>query len=706
MAITHTKVATIADEAGAEVNKGEWNADHTIAAGTITPAQTQLGRPSWTYLITVLSGTYTAVKFDGTTVSTGADFVTVFDAVITDKGATDPAVIEFGEGIFDIKSKIFATASNITLQGQGKGVTVFSAHEDLPDGDEAINFGTNPGVTASVHLFHISNVAIRDNDFTLDTGTEEDQFVQGEWVMIRDDGVISTGEQKSGEFHRVHHTIALPTDDSGKIEMDGEAYKAFTTGNVMVHRLNTMTENITIRDITFTDARALPTSGQVHYLEVKFNRNTNILNCEFNNVWRSALRINCCVDNHIIGCSFERIRSTDTSADLHYGAVINTCQNTMVDNCHFYSVRHSVALVSGIRDDSGSDVGQESGEMRGFVQQNCTIINCSNSGLDTHPGCINPCFIGNFVSDKSRDQLQDNFNTFGVQVRSPCTIIGNIFENLNSGVHFSNADASGTIIKGNRFTDLKQEGVFIKASATVSNVIIEGNYFDNCLLGGIVQENADDLLIESLITGNFFKGLTPGISLDDASELFIHGNMFVSVTNAIVLADTNDLSANISIKDNFYSSVTTELTDGTPTGDVFRSDSKVVSGTFSSSHTTSPTESVVFFALNGGGGGSVTATEANVDHIFDFAFVIKRVSIWCGTNGKDEASTYIIRDDGVDVTNTNISIPAGSTGQFTTGVITEAIASGSACNVERDTSASGDSGSIAIQSYSTGYILT
>ena len=39
MAIVHNSTATKADEAGAEVNKAEWNADHTIENSTITNAQ-------------------------------------------------------------------------------------------------------------------------------------------------------------------------------------------------------------------------------------------------------------------------------------------------------------------------------------------------------------------------------------------------------------------------------------------------------------------------------------------------------------------------------------------------------------------------------------------------------------------------------------------------------------------------------------------
>jgi hypothetical protein len=40
MAITHSTVATSADEAGAEVNKSEWNDDHVIDDGTLSIAKT------------------------------------------------------------------------------------------------------------------------------------------------------------------------------------------------------------------------------------------------------------------------------------------------------------------------------------------------------------------------------------------------------------------------------------------------------------------------------------------------------------------------------------------------------------------------------------------------------------------------------------------------------------------------------------------
>lgn len=39
MAVTHSTVATLADEAGAEVNKNEWNADHAVADGSFVAAK-------------------------------------------------------------------------------------------------------------------------------------------------------------------------------------------------------------------------------------------------------------------------------------------------------------------------------------------------------------------------------------------------------------------------------------------------------------------------------------------------------------------------------------------------------------------------------------------------------------------------------------------------------------------------------------------
>ena len=40
MGIKHSKVATAPDEAGAEVNKTEWNADHVVDDGSLTIAKT------------------------------------------------------------------------------------------------------------------------------------------------------------------------------------------------------------------------------------------------------------------------------------------------------------------------------------------------------------------------------------------------------------------------------------------------------------------------------------------------------------------------------------------------------------------------------------------------------------------------------------------------------------------------------------------
>lgn len=57
MAIKHTKVAVSADEAGKEVNKAEWNADHTIEAGTVTLAmQADMATASVVYRKTAGTG--------------------------------------------------------------------------------------------------------------------------------------------------------------------------------------------------------------------------------------------------------------------------------------------------------------------------------------------------------------------------------------------------------------------------------------------------------------------------------------------------------------------------------------------------------------------------------------------------------------------------------------------------------------------------
>jgi len=81
-----------------------------------------------------------------------------------------------------------------------------------------------------------------------------------------------------------------------------------------------------------------------------------------------------------------------------------------------------------------------------------------------------------------------------------------------------------------------------------------------------------------------------------------------------------------------------------------------------------------------------------------FAFTVVRHTLHLNTNSSNANSEFSLRDDGVDVPNTLLIVPAGVTGFFDSGVISELIASGSLINVEWNrigTAAIGDIGAMA-----------
>ena len=76
MAITHSTVATSADEAGAEVNKSEWNDDHVIDDSTLSIAKT-------TGLQTAIDGKQATITDGDLTIARTTGLQTALDAKAT-----------------------------------------------------------------------------------------------------------------------------------------------------------------------------------------------------------------------------------------------------------------------------------------------------------------------------------------------------------------------------------------------------------------------------------------------------------------------------------------------------------------------------------------------------------------------------------------------------------------------------------------------
>ncbi len=88
-----------------------------------------------------------------------------------------------------------------------------------------------------------------------------------------------------------------------------------------------------------------------------------------------------------------------------------------------------------------------------------------------------------------------------------------------------------------------------------------------------------------------------------------------------------------------------------------------------------------------GGQHIVAAAEVNTQQSLPFDFHIQRMQVPIITNTKDGVSVFNFRDDGVDV-GAIVSIPAGTTGLFTSAILDTTVLRNSLFNVRVDTSLS------------------
>jgi hypothetical protein len=144
MAITHSTVATAADEAGAEVNKTEWNDDHVIDDGTLSIAKTsglqaaidgkQATITDGDLTIARTNGLQAAIDAKATLISPSLSYAinsqtgTTYTAVLTDAGkiitCNNGSAITFT--IPPNSSVAYPTGSSLTIISIGAGLTTFA----------------------------------------------------------------------------------------------------------------------------------------------------------------------------------------------------------------------------------------------------------------------------------------------------------------------------------------------------------------------------------------------------------------------------------------------------------------------------------------------------------------------------------------------------------------------------------------------------
>lgn len=577
MTITHNTTATKADEVGAEVNKDEWNAAHTIAARTITPADTELGRPAWTYRIEKSGANYIAIKHEGTQVSSNTAWEVVLQAVIDDRAAVDtPTVIELTEGEFSLTAvKTFNNLSNLTLRGQGTGVTKIILDSSIAL-SAGVPFEFTNNQTYTTHALD----AMNEDDDIITTSTAANSsnanYPIGSWIKISsDDQAGSNSTRRNAIVQRVSEN---DNGSAGILNLYGIVGDDDLNTTPTVGRLLPC-ENLNFEDFTLKDERPFDASDEAGAMSLGLGFFCTFRNVEFVDCRRDGLQMTGCYECKMQDCTFNRMLQSDhdiatgepaAETKLHYGVVMVSCQNCVVSNCVGQYSRHFVSIELLDAAQTNAFIGRS----RNTVVSGCSFHDTTSHSIDAgHIGVLNTTVTGCTIVGALKA------SGAGISTRAPCNITGNTITNTEDGiVLFGDPTITGdrqSIISSNR---IRVHDKVIHLFQAPKRVVIANNHCVTESSGNqngaihIDREGAASHAENIVITGNFLDtkntSAGEGIVMNGAIGVLIANNLIKDFNRGILHFDSDTTSANLQICDNNFVNCSTNILDGSP-GAVF-----------------------------------------------------------------------------------------------------------------------------------------
>lgn len=462
-------------------------------------------------------------------------FDTIWDFVVNDMGSDLPVLVEFGPGQFNTRNGIALIRSNYCIRGSGKGITTIALTTNAPD--ETTIMGCFPTATATAYLLQ-SNATAGDLTLALDSG-DAANLTSLDYIILRSDLAIDTefSTRKQGELHRVKSvsggTVTLSASNDGT-----HVYESYATSNNAAVDKLTMYHNITIEDLTVTDLDTSRGGGLNHgQTSWRYVRNLTIKNCQFRNMFYSAVQLWQTWDTMIAGCEFRDIKDISTSANTFYGVEIRGASiNTTVTNCTFDNMRHGVTQGAG-----GSDV--LAGRTRNITVTGNTFRGTYASHIDCHQGADGVTFSSNTC-------IGDDGSANAIQARSPATIIGNsIFGVLGKGIYLF-GNASNSVVTGNYINGCTS-GIYVGSSTeSVRKLTITGNEIVGTGSGYPIHFTASATVHSgdsSIISGNNIHDnavTSYGVVLDSCSNVMVSSNYIQASTASRILSTHTDGTSN------------------------------------------------------------------------------------------------------------------------------------------------------------------
>jgi len=443
-------------------------------------------------------------------------------------------------GVYPIISTIKITESNVQVQGEGMGITVFV-------GDSALT-GNTPALEAFNRAAGTSRLLVADTargDITLKISpADAASFTAGDYVLLFSDKEVDTEQpgKHAGEVKQI--TAVDPT--SGVITVDDQIFDTYTVAeSAHVVRI-TMLQNITLSDFSITTAA--PSSAlKVGFTHFRFIENLQVQRIEAHDAYNTGIHLQSVRNANISDCFIHHISDVTPPGNEKYGIVVGTAsENVSITGCRFSHTRHAVTT-------GGSSGTNQNGVQRNVVVANCTSMLADTAHFDTHQPAENVTFVG----CAAIGGVPAISEAYGFQMRARnCSIIGcTVLQAIGRGIMLFGPISSGASIVGNMIANVKAvgstlgTGIYFAGPETpgapaTSNHTVTGNVIKNCEGSAIANGGLNsDIVISGNIIDNT-NSVVPGaaIQLTDAKRILITGNnISETVQNAaIAMAGNSD----------------------------------------------------------------------------------------------------------------------------------------------------------------------
>lgn len=456
-------------------------------------------------------------------------------------------------GVYPLTSTILISQSNVHIQGEGMGITIFEANSTMT--------GNTPGLEAHNSAVGIARLLVADTargDTSLKLSpADATSFAVGDYVLLFSNKEIDT-EQPGKHAGEVKQITAVDAA-SGVITVDDQIFDTYTSADSAHVIRITMLEHITLSDFSITTKAATSTltSGFTHF---RFIENLQIERIEVHDGFNTGIHVQSVRNSKISDCYIHHIK--DVPQNNHYGIVVGSAsQNVSITGCRFSHTRHAVTT-------GGSSGTNQNGVQRNIVVANCTSMLADTAHFDTHQPVENITFIGCVAIGG----VPASSETLGFQMRGRnCSIIGcSVLQAVGRGIMLFGPVSSGASIVGNMIANVKATidgtlgaGLHLAGpetgSAATSNHTIVGNIIKSCDGSAITNGGLNSDLV---ISGNIIQdtnSVVPGaaIQLSDAARVLVTGNNIngTGANPAIAMLGTSD---DWQINQNYLSNIGTD----------------------------------------------------------------------------------------------------------------------------------------------------